>query len=202
MIEGPRGAGRSHRLLTWLKSEWGGGGGLPWLQHGRNRFHSVYEQSNPPDDSGPCFTIGENRRASPELRARPQCDMTVLTQTPAISFTHTHTSPVDSFQSKRASHANKVGRQDPRSAYLSEGGGGGGTGVGDRQRRPHLLFWWGLRVGGVWGLGGGGAEMDPWIGWESETLTIPPSPPTAMLHVSLSRSDRPDPSTPVTPATA
>lgn len=124
MMEGPTGAGRSHRLLTRLNQS----SGLLWLKNGCNRFQSVYEQSDPPHVSASYFTFCENRLGSPEpatsMNWSPKCDMTVLTQTPAISFTHT--SPVDSFQSKRASHANKVGRQDPRSAYLSEGGWGGG----------------------------------------------------------------------------
>ena len=56
-----------------------------------------------------------------------KCNLTVLTQTPATSYTHTqthtYTDPVDSFLSRGPSHANRVGRQDPLSAYLSVGGG-------------------------------------------------------------------------------
>ncbi len=49
-------------------------------------------------------------------------DKQQCTHTYTYTNTHTHTDPVDSFLSKSPSHANRVGRQDPLSAYLSEGG--------------------------------------------------------------------------------
>lgn len=117
----------------------------------------------------------------------PKCNMTVLTQTPATSYTHIHTHthtriPAQTqwtlFYPKSSSHANRVGRQDPHSAYLSREGGL----RRDRQRGPPLLFWLGLRDGG--------AGMDLGVGWEWETPTMPQSPPLLFLLMSMTRSDR------------
>lgn len=112
----------------------------------------------------------------------PKCNMTVLTQTPATSYTHIHTNPVDSFLSKSPSHANRVGRQDPLSAYLSRRVGG--VLRRDRQRGPPLLFWLGLRDEGEVG-------MELGIGWELETPTMPQGPPLLFLLMSMTCSDRP-----------
>lgn len=63
--------------------------------------------------------------------------MTELTQTPATSYTHIHTDPVDSFLSKSPSHANRVGRQDPLSAYLLRRGG---VEKGQTARTPSIVL--------------------------------------------------------------